>query len=474
MNNLFKYSIVSIIILSASGCGEGFLDKAPISNSNTATFYRTRADFELATSAAYATLYTFFAPQSAVSFFSEQMSDNATIYNINGIQADKKAFKDFNLNSSNTQVYVFWQQCYKALYNVNIVLDKIDAAEADAAYKEQTKAEMRFLRGMYYFYMVQMWGDLPLVTRAVTAEESYVILRSPKDDVYNQVIDDLKFASEVLPPASQITIAGHASKGAAQSLLGKVYLTQGKKAEAAAVLQQVVNSNEYQLLPQYSSLWIVTNKNTKESVFEIQFKGGAAGVPLSDYYNEYSPYENFSFTLYAGGMNQVTDDLYNEFEGNDVRRDITISPGYTNKAGTFIAIKYPRKWTDVNAPIINAREASSNNFMVIRYADVLLMLAEATGDASYLNEVRQRAGLPLFGTSGYPSNLYPNLDRAIEHERRVELAIEFHRGFDLRRTNRAVAVLSAKGKPVTQEKLLLPIPEIVRQQNSAVTQNPGY
>ncbi len=469
--------ILTILLLAgllAAGCKKSFLDLAPISNSNASNFYKTKADFDLAVSAAYATLYVFFAPQGAVSYFSEQMSDNATIYNINGIQADKKAFKDFNVNSSNSQVYLFWQQCYRSLFNVNIVLDKIEGADLDEAYKDGVRAEMRFLRGMYYFYMVQMWGDLPLVTKAVTAEESYNILRAPEGEIYNQVISDLQFAAGKLPLASGIAVAGHASKGAAEALLGKVYLTMGNKTAAVQALQDVVNSNQYSLLPLYSSLWIVTNKNTKESVFEIQFKGGAAGVPLSDYYNEYSPYENFSFTLYAGGMNMITDDLYSEFEANDVRRDITISPGYTNKAGTFIPIKYPRKWTDSLAPIINAREASSNNFMVLRYADVLLMLSEATGDATYLNQVRGRAGVPLYGTPGYPAALYPNLDLAIEHERRVELAIEFQRGFDLRRTNRAVTVLTAKGKPVTEQKLILPIPEIVRQQNGAITQNPGY
>lgn len=478
MKKIFSMIIVGLVCMLGNSCKNSFLDLAPVSNSNANNFYKTRADFDLAVSAAYATLYVFFAPQSAVSFFSEQMSDNATIYNINGIQADKKAFKDFNVNSSNSQVYLFWQQCYRSLYNVNIVLDKIEGADLDEAYKDQVRAEMRFLRGMYYFYMVQMWGDLPLVTKNVTAAESYGILRSPKAEIYNQVISDLQFAAGKLPLASAVTVAGHASKGAAQALLGKVYLTQGNKTAAAQALQEVVSSNQYMLLPQYASLWVVTNKNTKESVFEIQYKGGATGVPLSDFYNEYTPYENFSFTLYAGGMNMVTDDLYNEFENNDARRNLSIALGYTNKTGTFIPIKYPRKWTDSLAPIVtingNAREASSNNFMVLRYADVLLMLTEATGDAAYLNQVRARAGLPLYGMPGYPATQYPSLELAIEHERRMELAIEFQRGFDLRRTNRAITVLGAKGKPVTPDKLLLPIPEIVRQQNSAITQNTGY
>jgi hypothetical protein len=111
--------------------------------------------------------------------------------------------------------------------------------------------------------------------------------------------------------------------------------------------------------------------------------------------------------------------------------------------------------------------------MIFRYADLLLMLSEATGDAKYLNEVRARAGVPLFGAAGYPAQ-YTTLDLAIEHERRVELAIEFHRFFDLKRTNRAITVLSAKGKNINQDKLLLPIPSIVRTQNDKISQNNGY
>ena len=111
--------------------------------------------------------------------------------------------------------------------------------------------------------------------------------------------------------------------------------------------------------------------------------------------------------------------------------------------------------------------------MVLRYADVLLMLSEATGDASYLNLVRSRAGLPKFGEPNYPAT-YTTLNLAIEHERRTELALEFHRWFDLKRNSRAVSLLATKGKAITNDKLLLPIPQIVRSQNSAITQNNGY
>lgn len=226
-------------------------------------------------------------------------------------------------------------------------------------------------------------------------------------------------------------------------------------------------------MQQYGALWEVNNKNTEEAIFEIQYKGGA-GNPYSNYWTAFAPTENFVLTQYGGGMNQVTDDLYDEYEAKDPRRDLSVSTGYTNKTGTFIPVKFPIKWMDRNAQVVNGRELSNNNFIVLRYADVLLMLAEATGNVSYLNQVRARAGLPAFGSAEYPSHKYPTLELALEHERRVELALEFHRWFDLKRTNRAIPVLTAKGKAVTEQKLLLPIPEIVRQQNSAVAQNAGY
>lgn len=112
--------------------------------------------------------------------------------------------------------------------------------------------------------------------------------------------------------------------------------------------------------------------------------------------------------------------------------------------------------------------------MVLRYADLLLLLTEATGDAQYMNKVRARVGLPLYGTGAYPSAKYPTLDLALEHERRVELALEFHRWFDLKRTNRALTVLAAKGKSINQDRLVLPIPQIARDQNGNLGQNNGY
>lgn len=473
INMKTKYKILSlaIMLLGVTGCKKSFLELAPQSNSNAQIFYKTKADMDLAVTAAYATLYTIYAPEGPMSYTGEMMGDNCTLYVIAGNQTDKFAFRDYNLQTTNTLVYSFWQQFYASLYNINIVLNKLDDSELSATDKTSVKAQMSFLRALYYFNMVRLWGDVPIVTGPLSVDDAYKLVRSPKADVYNFILNDAAFAAANLPASS----IGKATKGAAQTLMGEIYLTLGDKTKATTALMDVYNSNLYQLMPTYAAAFGPNVKNTKESIFEIQYQGGSSSVSTntaSPYYRNFSP--NVSVLGFSGiGMNQVTDDLYNEYETGDPRRDITITLGYQN-GSAFTLQKYPIKWADPTAYKANNNVYANNNFMVYRFADVLLMLSEATDDPQYLNMVRTRATLPLYGTAGYPSTKYGTLATAVEHERRVELAIEFHRWFDLVRTNRAVTVLTAKGKPVTAPKLLLPIPETVRLQNSAITQNPGY
>jgi starch-binding outer membrane protein, SusD/RagB family len=475
MNTIKKILAISVLCIMAFGCKDTFLDLAPESNSNADNFYKTRQDFDIAVNAAYATLYVMYGPESGSSYCAEQLSDNCTVYSVSAFGTvnipDRQAYKDYNVQPTNTVNYAMWQQDYNSLYNINIVLDKIEGTSLDAAYKEEVKAEMMFLRALYYFTMVQTWGDIPLVTKAVTASESYSILRSPAADVYNQIIQDLQYAIARLPLANAVSAAGRPSKGAAQTLLGKVYLTMGNKPSAALVLTEVYSSLQYGLLTNYADLWSITNKNTKESIFEVQFKGGSASGPNSLYYDDFAPYQNAGGLTFGGGMNQVTDNLYNEFEPGDIRRNLSIDTGYYVGA-SYVPIKFPKKWVDNT--VTKSALYCHNNFIVLRYADLLLMLSEATGDAQYLNLVRGRVSLPLYGTPGYPAQ-YNTLALAIEHERRVELALEYQRWFDLKRTGRTIAVLLAnKGKTITTQKLLMPIPLTVIQENPLITQNDGY
>ncbi|RYF58510.1 MAG: RagB/SusD family nutrient uptake outer membrane protein, partial [Cytophagaceae bacterium] len=214
MKTIKQLLTIVCICLAATGCKETFLELKPISNP-TADNFKSTDDFELAVNAAYSSLYVIYHPEGAMSYVNEQMSDNAIVYNIAGIQADKWQFKDLTLSTTNTVVYQFWQDYYKALFNANIVINKIDGASLDAAYKDGVKAQMMFLRALYYFDMVQTWGDVPIVTTPLTGEESYNVLRSPQSAVYDQIKTDLTFAIQKLPLASAVTITGRASKGAA-------------------------------------------------------------------------------------------------------------------------------------------------------------------------------------------------------------------------------------------------------------------
>ena len=343
MNQYKKYISILVIVLIALGCRKSFLELAPVSNANADNFFKTQSDFDLALNNAYATLYTVYNPKGAVSFCGELLSDNTTVYVLaqSGTVTigDQWAFRDYSINSSNSAVYQFWIDFYSSLFHVNIILDKIEAADLSDTYKTQVTAEMKFLRGLYYFIMVQMFGDLPLITEPILPDAAFAATRSSKEEVYKLITDDLKYASDNLPDPNKVTAPGRASKGAAKTLLGKVYLTMGDKANALTTLKQVYdsyNGTQYDLLPSFASLWgnTAAAKNTKESIFEIQYKGGATN-PFSTYWPAFAPFENFSITKYGGGMNQVTEELYNDYEAGDPRRDVSFYLGYT-KASVFV------------------------------------------------------------------------------------------------------------------------------------------
>ncbi|MDR1600867.1 MAG: RagB/SusD family nutrient uptake outer membrane protein [Tannerella sp.] len=453
-------------------CSESFLELSPISNANEASYYKTEKDFETAVVAAYATLYTEFAPESGISYCSEQMSDEATVYDMAGNVADKQAFKNYSLFPANTIVLQTWRSGYNSLLIVNTVINKLQTSSISEQLKTGYEAEMRFLRALYYFNLVRMFGDIPLVDEPIVVSESYSRLRSSVSGIYDFIIEDLKFAADHLPLQSQVSRVGQASKGAAQGLLGKVYLTVNNKNAAKDVLGQVISSGEYELLSDYAHLWDLAHENSREALFEIQHVAGPTS-PSSPYHEYFCPYNNMAISGQGFGVNQVTEDLWNEFEPDDPRRDLSIFTGYNDKGGNWIEIKFPKKWWDP-AWINSGSYYFENNFIVLRYADVLLMYAEAAADPVYLNMVRDRAGMPRYGEAGYPAR-YSTLALAIEHERMVELSLEFHRWFDLKRTGRATTVLSArKGKTITEQMLVLPVPQTEIDINPALIQNPGY
>ncbi len=452
------------------GCGEDFLERAPISNMNELDFYQSEDDFTTAMWSAYNSLYTLYGPESLPSFFGELMSDNAYSDNTAGTVFDYESFENHTMNENNELVANYWNDYYSSLFILNNIIAQ--SSGADFSTKDALQAEARFLRALYYFDMVRAWGDVPLVTEPLTIADAYEQGRAPSSEVYAQIIEDLIFASSKLPAKSNERFKGAASKEAANALLGKVYLTLGDKSKASESLMKVYG--KFSLVP-YADLWDKTKKNGASSIFEIQYKGGKSN-PYSRYWAMFSPLDNRVVTAWGAGMNQVTVDLWNAYEPGDPRRDISIQDGYTTAAGLVVDVKFPIKWKDETAEIDGLREASDNNFIVLRYADVLLMLTEATGDVKYMNEVRDRVGLPHYGAQGYPS-AYNTVDLALEHERQVELALEFHRWFDLKRTGRAITVIKNCSKNITinENQLVIPIPlEVITQNPDVIKQNTGY
>lgn len=452
------------------GCSGDFLDKAPISNANEVEFYKSQKDIETALWSAYNSLYTLYGPESLPSFYGELMSDNAYSDNAAGRIQDYESFELHTMSVDNELVYNFWNNYYKAIYIVNNII--VSAEKLDFPSRDALIGEAKFLRALYYFDMVRAWGDVPLVTTPLSVAGSYAQGRTPKEQVYAQIVADLDFAAAKLPVKTSQRFVGAASQEAANTLLGKVYLTMGDKPKAAETLLKVYG--KFSLVP-YADLWNLTKKNGASSIFEIQYKGGVSS-PYSLYWAMFTPVDNRVVTAWGGGFNQITDDLWNAYETGDPRRAISIQNGYTTANNSFVDVKFPIKWKDAAAPVAGLREAANNNFIILRYADVLLMLTEATSDPKYLNEVRARVGLPAYQAVGYPAQ-YNTVALALEHEAQVEFASEFHRWFDLIRTGRAIQVIknSSKNITITEEELLLPIPFLVINQNpDVITQNEAY
>jgi len=383
----------------------------------------------------------------------------------------------------------FWKAAYKVINRTNTVLGRIDGIEINTELANRYKLECKFIRALMYFNLVRVYGDVPLVLKEISISESYDILREPKENVYNQIIADLKEAQD-LPVSYSTAEDGRATQGAAKALLANVYMTLHKYAEAETILAEIINSGRYSLLENtpgslnidgYKNVFSPVNHNSKEGIFEIQFLKGGYGEG-SNYANNFAP-ENSGTNVVAvggtGGNNIPEMDIYNAYEEGDLRRDFSMSLGYydNRKNNEWVESRYVCKFMDV--PYQN--NDASNNYPVIRYADVILMYAEAlnqngkTAEAcKYLNMTRRR-GFGYQTTETSPVDLQTT-DKAqfalmVEQERRVELAFENHRWFDLIRTGRAVEVMRSKGFSLNETNLICPIPQKQIDVNPKLTQN---
>ncbi|MGI4884050.1 MAG: RagB/SusD family nutrient uptake outer membrane protein [Janthinobacterium lividum] len=475
------------LLLAATGCKKDFLDLQPQATISADGFFKTQDQVQQAVNAAYAPVRTLGNVYAWV--FGEMRSDNTTFqYNDRnrGYESQREFVDEFLVSANSESVQDFWQISYNGISRCNDVVGKIDAVALDASKKNQYLGEVKFLRALYYYDLVRQYGGVPLRLSAVESPtDAKSEGRATVDAVYASIVADLTDAIAKLPAKAAYAAvdAGRATKGAAATLLASVYLTRKDYASAATQLRAVRNGG-YSLLPTYRSVFDPANKNNAESIFEIQYLGSQPDLSSSFTFT-FAPYTSGSLvtgdaatpTLDVGsGWNIPTPDLIAAYEPGDLRKAASLALGYAD-GSNFVAVPYITKYNfGITAP-----GRTDTNFPVLRYADALLMLAEALNEQGYaaggeafaaLNEVRRRAGLPEKTAADVANQA--QFRAAVLQERRVELAFENKRWYDLVRTGQAVAVLNAEGArekalhptylsantyQVTDNKLLLPIPQ---------------
>ena len=392
-------------------------------------------------------------------------------------------------NPTNDYTTEIWKWCYEGINRANYLEE--NKGKLDFDNKEALFGEVYFLRAYYYFELVKFFGDVPLFTESrLTAGDSGTLQRSPVSEVYAQIEADLIKAANVLPTIQ--SQKGRATKYAAQSLLGKVYLYQDKFTEAATAFENVIG--KFTLVSNYGDQFLKSGENGSESIFEVQHTN------TSNWYDwNYNPEgtegnfgvihhgpRNFVGPTYASGwsINVPLPALFNSFDEDDTRRDASILDivAFAEETGATYAEGYKHTGYYNKKYISRAGESGAQtelnyltNYRAIRYADVLLMAAEANnrGGVSdskaqgYLNEVRRRA----FGDTNHDVTVSGTaLTTAIWEERNFELSMEGHRFFDLVRTGQASTFIEGFK---TEKNELFPIPQ-QEIDISGLTQNPGY
>lgn len=479
------------------------------------TFYQNASDALLGLNSVYATWQATNLAKRFYFFGNDMPSDESI--GTNNLQATLAQMLNYTWDANNEVIAGMWDAYYTGVGRANRIIIEVPEIEMDEALKNRVIGEARFLRATFYFDLVNKWGDVPLILDPPTAPVD--LSRSPAADIYALVIEDLQFAKANLPTKEEYGAddLGRATSGAATGYLGKVYLYREQWAEAEAEFDEVINGQHgtYELVDNFrwngiSEEQDPSAENNAESLFEIQFQDNLGGN-----WNVDSPgggESTFRGVEYAfASFNNVRpkQEFADRFELGDPRYEQTFYDDsvlfyngvYTREAfGDLIAWRKYHNY-DIRD---DGNQSSGINFRMMRYADVLLMAAEAklrTGKSlsevlDLVNQVRARAldqktnpnivlymsrtldnDLGLYPTADYPAGTIDEVFEIIKHEREVELAGEQHRYNDLRRWGLDDDFAVADGKPYAERHRLWPIPQQELETNPSINQadqNPGY
>ncbi|MCC6282990.1 MAG: RagB/SusD family nutrient uptake outer membrane protein [Saprospiraceae bacterium] len=484
--------------LFAHSCQKEFLDRKPLGQLTFDTFFKDAEQAVQATNAVYNQYRSFDCAALALIGTTDIISDDADKGSVPNDQPALQEIDDFVAGPTNGHFSANWRGHYRAIARANLAIQNIPNVDMDAALRDRLVGECRFLRAHSYLLLVQWFGALPIITEPLEESEYYAQERQPVAAVYAQIEADLLAAIAALPEKSAYASndLGRATKGAAKGLLAKLMMLKKDYATAERYCLEIIQSNQYSLVPKYADIFTQAYENGSESLFEIQ----AAAYPAPVAGPGASPYnmvQGVRGTPNLGwGFNRPSDNLVAAYENAlDPRRKATIiNEGDQLPDGTVVQdnpgilnARYNKKaWVPSHSGL---QDNGPGNIRILRYADILLLAAEALNEnnkqteaLNYINQVRKRARdsspVPLPG-------LLPNLTitdqtmlrERIYRERRVELAMEQHRWFDLVRWGRAASVMQALGKVdfVAGKNELLPVPQTeIDLTGGRIQQNLGY
>lgn len=503
---LINYLLLSVCVFFTS-C-EDFLVRAPYDNLAYENFYNTERDIELAVLGCYNSLIEIKNTREVI--FNENRSDNSTYRLVDAVATHSDDFYPslMTVDPANVHVERYWQQAFNLIARTNMVLANIDKVENEQK-SNQLRSEAKFLRAWIYFNLVRYFGAVPIISEPVSSGND--VAGKTRDDVetvYAFIVSDLSDSYMSLPDSYDLTAEyGRANKWAAAALLGKVLLTADNFTEAKVVLQDVYDNSPYSLIEDFGDLFcedLEVSNASREILFPVRFQGGGVGLG-SNIPSISIPMIGTSLTGICVFSNSLDDAFHTLSDVSlDKRYPLTCSIDPVNErrfpAKSVGLVKSGTTYTRVDIAIAND---SGLDWPVIRFSDVILMLAEVTGytetGLGLLNEVRARANAPLYTMEDIQNKFAGNFREAILAERRLEFAFEGERFFDLLRmgkdytaqvlfdfyktepafdtsfpqTNVLVNQLTSSGT-IEDWRFLLPLPVNQVRRSTGLEQNPGY
>ncbi|SEN86133.1 Starch-binding associating with outer membrane [bacterium A37T11] len=503
-----------------NSCGD-FLEENPSSVVSEEQYYNTESDAITAINAVYFHLNTnkVQSPYNTLFNTGMNMAGDDEDPGPGATNADVRSLSVLSHSSSNLRVYELWQQHYAAIRKANVVLAKVpDITFTNEATKNRILGEAKFLRALFYFNLVRLYGGVPLIIeyQNYVSASDYAVPRNTSEEIYAQIEKDLTEAVDVLPDSYSSPDEGRATAGAAKALLAKVYLTEASLPlklianyqKALEKAEEVLSPTDggsgnysYDLFDDYSHVFLPAYKNGVEHIFSAQMNAvsgqGNSENPRAIYSSIPGLSGNYAHMVrfYTEGQDKFYN-IYKIYKVSDKRRDVTFVTNFTSPSNGKqygLAISNPvvaqdstpfwHKWWDPDNTSVTGN--SEANVTILRYAEVLLIHAEAENEVNgptekayrSINKVRNRAGLSNL-TAGLSKDAFRD---SVYLERRLELSYEYQRWFDLIREKDAnghgilLTSLQKVGKTNVKDKhYLYPIPQTELDNNALLTQNPGW